>query len=469
MTRFCRSHREIGREYAVKWVFSGLSIILGGCSQIETVLDEIGEPTLSPHEAYVASLEQAGLQGTPLVTQWREAAVAAVRHPLSIDPPFREAVFYPGDDPTATAYIVSIKRGQSLQAILDMQPTDTTGIFLDVFQRSTDGSLTYVASAGRGSRHIEFEPRKGGTFVLRVQPELLRSVRVTLSVLRAATLAFPVQGRHMRDIGGRFGAPREGGRRSHDGIDVFAPRGTPVVASTDARVSRVRETKMGGRVVWLRDEKRRHSLYYAHLDRQFVESGQMVRVGDTIGLVGNTGNARRTPPHLHFGIYARGEGPLDPFAFVDPPAKRLPQVPVDSMWLGSWVRLGTDARVEIADNKVVKLESTDQDRPDRPADLALIPRHTVVRVISVNRHNLQVLLPDGGLVSLKRASLESIEAPIDHVVLKSGQSILSRPDPEAAETLELESGKSVPVWGRYGSYRLVSPIPGIDGWVSTPG
>ena len=139
------------------------------------------------------------------------------------------------------------------------------------------------------------------------------------------------------------------------------------------------------------------------------------------------------------------------------------------MWLGSWVRLGTDARVEIADNKVVKLESTDQNRPDRPADLTLIPRHTVVRVISVNRHNLQVLLPDGSLVSLKRASLEPIEAPIDHVVLKSGQSILSRPDPEAAETLELESGKSVPVWGRYGSYRLVSPIPGIDGWVSTPG
>lgn len=61
-------------------------------------------------------------------------------------------------------------------------------------------------------------------------------------------------------------------------------------------------TPRGGKVVWMRDEARGMSLYYAHLDSQHVAAGAYVRPGDTLGFVGKTGNARTTPPHLHFGI-----------------------------------------------------------------------------------------------------------------------------------------------------------------------
>ena len=101
--------------------------------------------------------------------------------------------------------------------------------------------------------------------------------------------------------------------------DLFAPRGTPVLAASAGRVRGVRETSRGGKVVWIRDPVREASLYYAHLDSQHVSDGQMVKRGDTVGFVGNTGNARGTPPQLHFGLYRRG--PVDPYPFPDPPRR----------------------------------------------------------------------------------------------------------------------------------------------------
>ena len=92
------------------------------------------------------------------------------------------------------------------------------------------------------------------------------------------------------------GAPREGGRRSHHGVDIFAPRGTEVRATSRARVRRVDEWKLGGRVIWLEDPERDLRLYFAHLETQDVLEGTWVAPGDRIGTVGNTGNARTTPP-----------------------------------------------------------------------------------------------------------------------------------------------------------------------------
>src|SRR5665811_2381303 len=71
---------------------------------------------------------------------------------------------------------------------------------------------------------------------------------------------------------------------------------------------------LGGKQVWLRDRERGNSLYYAHLDSIIAVFGRTVSPGDTLGLVGNTGNARTTPPHLHFGIYNRGA--VNPLPYV---------------------------------------------------------------------------------------------------------------------------------------------------------
>jgi murein DD-endopeptidase MepM/ murein hydrolase activator NlpD len=78
----------------------------------------------------------------------------------------------------------------------------------------------------------------------------------------------------------------------------------------------VTTNRLGGNVVWVWDAERGQALYYAHLDRQDVSAGSRVHAGDVLGRVGNTGNARTTPPHLHFGIYRPIEGAIDPLPFI---------------------------------------------------------------------------------------------------------------------------------------------------------
>jgi hypothetical protein len=85
-------------------------------------------------------------------------------------------------------------------------------------------------------------------------------------------------------------------------------------------ISRVNENNPGGKVVFLRDANTGNNLYYAHLDSQIAVEGQKVKTGDTVGLVGKTGNARNTVPHLHFGIYTIG-GAINPLPFINPDVK----------------------------------------------------------------------------------------------------------------------------------------------------
>lgn len=136
-----------------------------------------------------------------------------------------------------------------------------------------------------------------------------------LKIYKQPQFGFPVAGKNNAAIQSFWGALRGGGSRSHEGNDIFAPRGNPVIAISESRVSSVRDRGLGGKQVWLRDDKTGNSLYYAHLDEQLVTDGASLKAGDTIGLVGNTGNARTTPPHLHFGIYKNGKA-IDPKPFI---------------------------------------------------------------------------------------------------------------------------------------------------------
>lgn len=124
-------------------------------------------------------------------------------------------------------------------------------------------------------------------------------------------LPVPVAGVRARAIADTWGAPR-GTDRTHQGVDIFAPRGTPVASTTRGIVVSVREGGLGGRQVWvLGPAGERH--YYAHLDdwAAGLAVGRIVEAGTPLGTVGTTGNARTTPPHLHYGIYGAG-GALDP-------------------------------------------------------------------------------------------------------------------------------------------------------------
>ena len=102
-----------------------------------------------------------------------------------------------------------------------------------------------------------------------------------------------------------WGNSRSGGRH-HEGIDIFAPKDTPVVSTTSGLVTKVGTNHLGGQVVWiLGPGLERH--YYAHLSRYGAfRAGDRVEAGAIIGYAGDTGNARGGPVHLHYGIYRNG-------------------------------------------------------------------------------------------------------------------------------------------------------------------
>src|SRR5947207_9903300 len=121
----------------------------------------------------------------------------------------------------------------------------------------------------------------------------------------AAVLHSPLATRRAPRFTDSWGNARSGGRR-HEGIDIFAPKDTPVLSTTHGIVTRVGTNRLGGQVVWvLGPGLERH--YYAHLSRYGgFRVGDRVEAGAIIGYAGNTGNARGGPVHLHYGIYHSG-------------------------------------------------------------------------------------------------------------------------------------------------------------------
>ena len=126
----------------------------------------------------------------------------------------------------------------------------------------------------------------------------------------SGAMACPVDGFH--SFTDTWGAPRSGGRR-HQGVDMLADRGTPVVAVEDGTIHRMSNTSRGGIAVWL-DGIGGDRYYYAHLDAWApgLAVGQMVSRGETLGTVGTTGNAPAHIPHLHWEYHPDRDGPVNP-------------------------------------------------------------------------------------------------------------------------------------------------------------
>jgi len=125
--------------------------------------------------------------------------------------------------------------------------------------------------------------------------------------------AYPIRGRHAdRGAAGAFGVGRNGGRR-HEGFDVNAACGTPLVAARGGRVVRAGyDPVLYGNFVIVRGERTRRDYWYSHLlHTTRLRGGDRVRTGQRIGSVGATGNARTIGCHLHFEIHSRGR-PIDP-------------------------------------------------------------------------------------------------------------------------------------------------------------
>ncbi len=296
------------------------------------------EPTQS-HSAYRDAIQQLDLGSTALGSGWIDAEARGMRNPIPVTLPIEVLNFFDPSVPEAIVYRFSAAPGRrisiEIESVLEV-------LFVDLFRvAATETSdPIHVASRDPLSGEIEFVPRRAGEYLLRLQPELLRGGRITVRMIARSALSFPVEGAGAGRIGSFFGDPRDGGSRRHEGLDIFSARGTLALAASDSFVSRVSVRERGGNVVFLYDEKLDLRIYYAHLDTQLVRQGQLLKAGDVVGTVGNTGNAITTPPHLHLGLYRGGwGGAVDPWNyFVDPPTIE-PDPLVHSDMIGQWYRV----------------------------------------------------------------------------------------------------------------------------------
>ena len=149
--------------------------------------------------------------------------------------------------------------------------------------------------------------------------------------LPAPPMVFPLLG--PRSYIDTFGAPRDGGRRRHAGIDIFAEKGVPVVSIAGGVIEEIGEQTLAGQyVIVLHDSGWRSK--YLHFDddtpgtddgralgyAEGIFVGQRVEAGTILGFVGDSGNAESTVPHLHFGLFQPNGLPINPYrALVQAP------------------------------------------------------------------------------------------------------------------------------------------------------
>ena len=436
----------------MRFLAAGL-IALAACDGARSLGNRVFQ---SPREEYVRALEDAELHRTALGRDWLLAGEAALAGATAVTAPHREAIHLPAGEPRAAAWRLPLRRGDRLIVSAEVAMEPLGRVFVDLYTVPRDTTETHerVASAPETGTSIDVEIRQDGEYIVRAQPELLRGGRIVVTITTGPTLAFPVAGRDARIARSLFGAPRDAGRRTHHGVDLFAPRGTPVVAAAPGIVRRVHHTDIGGNVVWLNDPRREQSLYYAHLDRQLVDAGDVVNVGDTLGLVGTTGNARGTPPHLHFGIYRRGQGPVDPLPFIDTRRGNPPDVTADTALLGERVRI---ARAEGS----LRTGPSVNAAPWRP-----VARASVLMVLGAVGASYRVRMPDGGVGFVTAAAVQPAVAPVRVVTRQAGTLLRERPSPASVVVDSLTSAARLAVVGRFGRWLLVATENKREGWIT---
>lgn len=440
------------------WLLIGIfSLLFMACDELPILEFAKTPPKQTPREAYLSALDSNGLAHTQLAKSWRLAGTMAFTDSIIVEAPFLETGYVRAENPEALAYRIDLKVGELLQIRLVTEP-DSMLFFADLFLvESTDSTLNFRHLSNAENYQTDslaFEAEETGTYLLRIQPELLATGRFTLElIVQPVYGVFPVSSKGNRDIWSFFGDPRDGGKRDHKGIDIFARRGTPVVAAVDGIVRSVRDRGLGGKQVWLNDNQRRQSLYYAHLDSQLVAEGQRVKAGDTLGLVGNTGNARNTRPHLHFSIYRRGYGAIDPYPFVASQNKESPKIRADTS------RLGQLARVRLRNTSLLAAPQT------RSTELARLDRYLPLQIIAASKTWYRVRCPDGRSGYLPANKLDGISQRINTVRLTETTELLESPFPSAAPVSSLPTEEDVAVIGISGNYYLVRDHAGAAAWM----
>ena len=418
---------------------------------------ETYRPT-NAHEDYLHFLRLARLADTALGGDWIAASRKSLREPVVASPPFEEVFYADPKEAFAVAYRFQAKKGQRIELDVVFSGQKPPRLFIDLFRApDSDGrEWLQVASADKETNRLVFEPRREGEYIVRLQPELLRGGQFKITIRVAASLGFPVKGQDTRSIGGGFDALRDGGRRLHRGVDIFARRHTEVLAPAKAQVRFVGENDLGGNTIWLYDTERSMYYYFAHLQTQSVKAGTEVEAGRVIGTVGNSGNAKRTPPHLHFGIYAEVEGAVDPYYFIARTYMVPLQVVADLESLGRWVR-----------SKAPKV-SLKVSAEARSRDVLALDSQSAMLVLAASGGTYRVLLPDGTSGYVQADSVEPAERALENPEAADLLTVREAPADDAAAKESVGKGEAFSVLGEYKGFWLVKTNQGRTGWIQIP-
>jgi hypothetical protein len=392
----------------------------------------------TPLEKYEEKLEDSGLAETPEGRLWLAASEAAIQAPQLIQLPYRHLGNFPTGKPRALGLQFAAKRGERLTFNIDKNAVARFVLYAELFRQDENGNTELLHAEDTAASEFDYAIAETGNYILKLQPQLFRSGSYSLSISVGPSLHFPVAG-GKANVGSFWGADRDGGKRSHEGIDIFAAKRTPAVAAADGYITAVREGGIGGKTVWLRPVDQAFTLYYAHLDEQLVQPGQFVKKGETIGLVGNTGNARTTPPHLHFGIYGYG-GAVDPFPFVNKKMKTAPAIPEKKS--ADLVRL-------------LKAYKTGD---------VIAKTNTLLVPVALTSNGYIAELPDGRMIQTSFASVQSTVKPLKNTKAVTVTTVYKTPVKDAASTMMIQAGSSVSVLGYFNEFTYVKSGE-KEGWV----
>lgn len=422
------------------------TVILFACNGLKSI--KTAFTPLSPYESYVESLKKAELMGAAMTREWLSAGEDIFDDSVIVDLPFSESGFFQASAPQARSYRFQVRDGQVLTVNGAIKTNREAEVFLDLFIR--DGEEWEHIAYADSTLSITHEFNSDQECVLRLQPELLANTWYALNISITPVLINPVYGASNKAIGSFYGAPRENGKRSHEGVDIFAPKGTPVVAPTDGYISRVGLNTLGGKVVWMKDPQRGHSYYFAHLDSQMVKPGMRVSQGHVLGLVGNTGNARRTPPHLHFGIYQSGS--RDPLYYIHKVEEAMATLPIDTGFQQMPLKVRT-ANIAMMPGPSKKLTAK-----------ATLPRNTFVTVIGQSHDWYRIALPDDAEGYVMKKQLTELKGGTV-ATLDTTRVLLAEIRSRAVPVATLAPDTSVEVLAHFQDYTFVKTEEGIAGWL----
>ncbi|WP_421942557.1 peptidoglycan DD-metalloendopeptidase family protein [Pedobacter sp.] len=404
----------------------------------------------TPHEQYQRKLTITGLDKTAMGSLWLNSAAVSLDKALSISIPFKDLGYFSAEKATATAYKFNAIKGQKLTISLNKKPLTGAAIYVDVWHVNANNTKL-VASADTLNSNILFDIDESGTFLIRLQPELLQSIEYNLEITSGPSQGFPTR-TGLNNIKSYFGDGRHANSRKHEGVDIFGSFRSPVVATADGTIVRVNENNLGGKVVWFRPKNKDYTLYYAHLDEQLVTAGQEVLVGDTLGLMGNTGNAKTTPPHLHFGLYT-SSGAIDPLPFINPTIKKSANITASASNLNRTLR--TNQNTFLYSSPVISAEK-----------LRTLQTGTILIANSASANWYKAELPDGSMGFVQSNNINQTEKPLQKIKLKAFQtSIYDKPDSAALVKLTLNEAQNVSVLGNFGNYHLISDDKEQVGWI----